>query len=519
MLWKLAQRPGVRYFDYLQGEKKMAKRAAVYSRVSTPEQADEDKVSLAEQERMCREYCREKGYIVVAAHSDIGSGLTKKRPGFVQMLKEARQRQFDVIVAWKTDRLARGIYPCAALMEALEETGVTIETVAEPFDRTTFEIRAVLGRIEVENFVQRSAMGRESKMKAGHHHAKPAYGYDYDQQTHRWVINEQEAAWVRQIFSWYIEGLSPNRIAQRLNSEGVPTKLGSRLGWGEKTVSDLVSQECYVGRCYRNKGHHTRQRPPERWIPSSVPAIITEEVWEAARHRRARNKLLSPRNTRRAYITQHVLECEECGTRFRVASGWQGGPRLMCYRMVRYPNSTPCRLPKSVEYDTVAEQLWQGIVQVLGSEEGLEAAVMANVNRVKGQKEAIERRLKELTAKRAGLEEEKDRVISFARKGLISEEQLDRQLKAISTEDEDYVAEQNRLLADLRLIGNGDEVYQQAREIIPALKERINSDLSEEEKLEVVDSLVRKARLDGAGDLTIEFRLLRPESSFGYLSS
>lgn len=66
------------------------------------------------------------------------------------MLKEARQEVFDVIIAWKTDRLARGIYPCAALMEALEETGVTIETVAEPFDRTTFEIRAVLGWIEVD---------------------------------------------------------------------------------------------------------------------------------------------------------------------------------------------------------------------------------------------------------------------------------------------------------------------------------------------------------------------------------
>jgi len=161
----------------------MTKRAAIYSRVSTAEQAEDDKTSLIEQERLCHEYCQEKGYSISVSYQDIGSGTTKKRPSFLEMLKEARQGVFDVIIAWKTDRLARGIYPCSALMEAIEESEVTIETVAEPFDRTTFEIRAVLGRIEVENIVQRTTMGREGNMKAGHHHVKAAYGYDYDLET------------------------------------------------------------------------------------------------------------------------------------------------------------------------------------------------------------------------------------------------------------------------------------------------------------------------------------------------
>ena len=178
------------------------------------------------------------------------------------MLKDAKLRQFDVIIAWKTDRLARGIYPCAALMEAIEDTGVTIETVAELFDRTTFEIRAVLGRIEVENIVQRTTMGREAMMKAGHHHVKAAYGYDYDFKTHRWVINENEAGWVKQIFDWYVEGIASSKIARRLNAACLPTKLHSRLGWVEKTVSELVNQEFYAGRYYRNTGQHTKKTEP-----------------------------------------------------------------------------------------------------------------------------------------------------------------------------------------------------------------------------------------------------------------
>ena len=498
----------------------MTKRAAIYSRVSTAEQAEDDKTSLTEQERLCREYCQAKDYSVSASYQDIGSGTTRKRPSFLEMLKEARQQQFDVIIAWKTDRLARGIYPCSALMEAIEESSVTIETVAELFDRTTFEIRAVLGRIEVENIVQRTTMGREAKMRAGHHHVKAAYGYDYDLETHHWVINEAEARWVEQIFNWYIEGISPNRISQRLNAERVLTKLNSRLGWAEKTVSDLVCQEYYAGRCLRNVGRHDKKRrSPEKWIHISAPRIISDEMWEAAKVRRSQNKVLSPRNTKRSYITQHVLECEECGTRFHVAAGWGGAPRLMCFRMIRYPHSTPCRLPKSVDYEIVADQLWRGIVKVVGSEEGLEAAVLANTNRVKGQKETIEQRLKEVTAKRAHFSAEQDRVISWARKAFINEEQLERQIKDIANEDKEYAAEQNRLLADLRLIGNGDEVYQQAREYIPIIKARVNDQITEPDKLEIIDSLVRRARLDGSGDLSIEFKTPRPQMSFGYPSS
>jgi hypothetical protein len=187
--------------------------------------------------------------------------------------------------------------------------------------------------------------------------------------------------------------------------------------------------------------------------------------------------------------------------------------------MIRYPHSSPCRLPKSVEYDRVADQLWSGVVNVVGSEEGLEAAMLANINRVKGKKETIEQRLKEVTTKRANFSAEKDRVISWARKGSITEEQLERQLKDITDEDREYVVEQNRLLSDLRIVGNGDEVYQQAREYIPMMKARLNDNPTEADKQEIIDTLVRRARLDGAGDLIIEFKTPRPEMSFGYLSS
>ena len=325
------------------------KRAVIYTRVSDPRQAEADKVSLEEQEERCRRYCATKNYSVVAVYRDAGkSGLTKKRPQFQQMLKDAKQDWFDVIVAWKGDRLARGIYPAAALFEVLENTTISIETEAEPFDRTTFEVRAVVGRIEVENTTQRTQMGREGNItRLGHSHPKPPFGYDYDQENKRWVKNEVEARWVCQIFDWYIDKVSGYEIARKLNNAGLPTKKRSRLGWTAQKVSQLVDSECYTGEGYYNKrqGATGKRKDRSEWVPMSVPRIISQETWQAARARRANNKRFSPRNTQTVYLTQGILECEECGKSFLIHSG-NGQPRLMCRGMVLHPHLFNCREPR-----------------------------------------------------------------------------------------------------------------------------------------------------------------------------
>lgn len=495
-------------------------RACLYLRVSTPSQAEEDRASLGEQEQRCRQHCEAKGYDVAAVYTDVGSGASRRRPQFQEMLKGARGGQFNVIVAWKADRLARGISPCAALYEALESTTIGIETVAEPFDRTTFEIRAVLGRMELENIAQRTQMGREAAVKAGHHHAKPPFGYDYDPAARRWVVNEFEARRVQQIFHWYIDGVSTAEIARRLNAEGVPTKYRSRLGWTAATVSKMMGPgaESYCGAAYFNKkqGRTYKAKDRERWIAmKEIPPLISRETLEAARTRRATNKRFSPRNTQAIYLTQHILFCSECSYHFQIHSG-VGQPRLMCWGMVRYPHLHHCRKPKTLYERPQGERLWQAVAGVLGSEAGLEAAIRSRVKHVATEREAMEQRLKELEKRRGDLKLEQDRVITWARKGSISEDQLNNQLRAIQAEEEQYATEQARLWADLKLQGDAEAIYQQARQLIPMLRERLNGGLSDKGKQEIIRLLVRRALLDGEGNMTVEFSIPEPVMSFDF---
>lgn len=495
-------------------------RAAIYTRVSSLKQADEDKVSFAEQELRCRQHCDGKGYAIVVVYSDIGSRATKKRPQFQQMLKDAQAGKFDVIVAWKTDRLAGGIYPCAALMEALENTNISIETVAEPFDRTTFEIRAVLGRIELENIAQRTQMGREGNIKAGNNHPKPPFGYDYDSSVKRWVKNDFEARWVVQILEWYIAGVSVYEIARRLNNAGVATKKRSRLGWTAQKVSELVNSEWYTGVAYYNKrrGATNRSKEKSQWILMSVPAIISQETWQAAQAKRQSNKRFSPRNTKAVYVTQHILECEECGKIFLIHSG-NGQPRLMCRGMTLHPHLYNCREPKTVLYQPIADRLWQGVVGILESEGGLEAAIQSRIEYVKQRSETNRRRLTELSHKLSSLEGERDIVITGFRKEFYDDEALQRQLSAIEDDRQRYTKEMDSLLADLRLQGDSQTVHQQAKQLIPAMKAKLHTGLTDKEKYEIIKLLVKRALLDGMTNLTIEFKIPRPDMSFACATS
>ena len=66
--------------------------------------------------------------------------------------------------------------------------------------------------------------------------------------------------------------------------------------------------------------------------------------------------------------------------------------------------------------------------------------------------------------------------------------------------------------ADTRLQGDAQTIYQQARQLIPIMQERLNSSLIDSEKQDIIKLLVRRALLDGGGNLTIEFSVPAPDS-------
>jgi site-specific DNA recombinase len=497
-------------------------RAAIYARVSTPRQGEEEKASIKEQITAIESYCRNRDYSITDHYIDNGyPGTKSKRPEFQRMITDAKKGMFNVIVCWKADRLSRGMYPAAALMEAIEPLDIRIEASEETFDMNTFALLTAVGKIELDNIRKRTQMGRKYNIEHGNHHIRPPFGWDYGDINKRWAINEAEANWVRQIYNWYITGVSVSEIARRLNKSGVLTKNMSRLGWTAQRISALVNSECYKGIAYYNKrfGSTGKAKDKKDWIQMhDIPPIISHGTWLEAQSRRLNNRRFSPRNTKVVYLTQNILICEECGKSFLIHSGKQH-PRLMCRGTTLYPHIFECRKPKSLLYQPIAKRLWDAVRSLLSSEVGLQTAIDHSSKQIAGTRKEIEKTLSELNKERQCLNLERDRVITWARKGSITENELDLQLRAIQAEDEQYSTKLDKIRSDLILHTDTDTVYQQAKKLIPIIRERLNDGLSLEEKRDLIKLLVRRVLLDKNGDMTIEFKVPEPEGCFGYCTT
>ena len=143
------------------------RRAAIYARVSDKSQAEDDKTSIAEQLSDMEAYCEQRGLTITARYQEVGRGWSKKRPEFQRMLADAATGRFDTVVCWKSDRLSRGMYPAAALMEVVEAHRIGLEGVMDAIDMKTFGLMAAIGKIELDNFRERASMGKRGAAKQG----------------------------------------------------------------------------------------------------------------------------------------------------------------------------------------------------------------------------------------------------------------------------------------------------------------------------------------------------------------
>ena len=95
----------------------MRKRAAIYVRVST------DKQTVENQLRELRQIAERRGWEVVKEYQDAGISGAKgrdDRPGLDEMLKDARRRRFDVVMAWAIDRLGRSLIDLLGTIQTLQ---------------------------------------------------------------------------------------------------------------------------------------------------------------------------------------------------------------------------------------------------------------------------------------------------------------------------------------------------------------------------------------------------------------
>lgn len=350
--------------------------AAVYARKSTTQagREDEDK-SVARQVANARAFAEARGWRVDDAHVYTDDGVSgaaelRKLPAKQQLLAAINSGRppFQVLVTQAPDRLSRRDGDEAiGELKAITARGVAVWFYADgtPFRFGTFADNTLsFLRAEFAAEYRRacSAKTREAlvrKAQLGHVTGGRVFGYDnarVNSHSER-VVNEREAAVVRQVYRLYAAGAGLPTIAHTLNAEGAPhprAQQGRPDGWCPSSVREVLRRPLYRGEIVYGRAKkrapdgHVRptRRPESEWLRVPAPhlRIVPPDVAAAvdARFAGQRQRALRlhdgrlmgrPPGEGSPYLLTGLLTCGVCGGSLEVlSSGAGGGTRRFNYR-------------------------------------------------------------------------------------------------------------------------------------------------------------------------------------------
>lgn len=242
-------------------------KAAIYVRVSTINQAEKG-YGLEAQISMCRKMCDIKNYELANIYTDSGiSGTVKAhdRKGFNELLSDAQKGDFEILVFYTFDRLARDIRVFLSIVDELKKIGLKIVSCKENIDTTTADgefmmnIYASVSHLELQTIKGRLAMGREQKkLKDGYVGGSLPYGYSMVDK----IITANDFKKVITINYIYdlrfIHKLSLRKIAEKLDDKEISTPRGGKT-WNKNSISIILkNKHKYEGSLINNNTNNVR---------------------------------------------------------------------------------------------------------------------------------------------------------------------------------------------------------------------------------------------------------------------
>jgi site-specific DNA recombinase len=307
------------------------KKAVIYARYSSKNQQEQ---SIDIQVKACEEFAKKNGLEIVGKYCDYAkTGRNSNRAELQRLITDSAKGLFSVVLVHKIDRWFRNQRESLNCQKTLADNGVSFYSVTEGstntrHDRLVAGMMGVLAEHESDTIADRIKGGqKETASKGLHLGGLPPLGYDVDQSTRKYVVNEHEAAIVIKIFNMYVSGMGYKEILKHLNSMGFCTKRGNEFG--TNSLHELLRNEKYTGKYIYGVREDTIvngkrkiiQKPREEWVvvDGMMPIIIDEELFEQARKKLARNKKAAGQyKAQEVYLLSGIIRCGTCGSPMHV---------------------------------------------------------------------------------------------------------------------------------------------------------------------------------------------------------
>lgn len=274
-------------------------RVACYCRVSTDHEEQEG--SFRNQVEYYTSFINSRAdWVMAGVFTDDGiSGTgTKKRKGFMELIKACEDGMVDFVITKSVSRFARNTADSLFYSRKLKNMGIPILFEKENVNtmdasgELMFTILSSLAQEESRNISENTQWGIRSKFQQGipQINCECLLGYDKDKNGNL-VINEEQAKVVRRVFRDFLEGWSLSEICRKLNAEEVPGVHGkARWAWvsvqriltNEKHVGDILMQKTYTSDFLTKTGRKNHGELEQYYIRDNHEPIVSRELWDAA---------------------------------------------------------------------------------------------------------------------------------------------------------------------------------------------------------------------------------------------
>ncbi len=423
------------------------KRAVGYARFSTDLQNEK---SIPDQQALINRYAQLHEYALIKHYADAAqSGASiLGREDLLELLDDARQGKFDVVIVEELDRLSRDMEDLAGIHKRLSFMGIEIIAIHEGVASTvTVGLRGLVGQLFREDNARKVRRGLQGKIRSGLSAGGKAYGYRPDPANKgKLLIVEEEAEIVRRIFQEFAEGKSPAKIAHALAAEKAPApranywQASAIYGWAERGTG-ILRNHLYAGELVWNKirmiknpetGRRvSRANPPDQWERRPVPElqIVEKELFDrvqlmiAPKERDAAEKGRMKRPQR---LLSGLLRCAACGSGMSVKGKDRSGKtRIECSR---HSTSRTCPDPQTFYLEKVEEMTLARIRSELEKPETL-VKFIEHYNEMRKKCAAqMLRRRSTLEKKINELDADQVRLVRMLAKGIGNEERIGQQM-------------------------------------------------------------------------------------------
>lgn len=375
-------------------------RVAAYCRVSTD---NEEQLTSYEAQQIyyTDKIMTNKNWTMAGIFADEGITGTsaQKRPEFLKMIRQCRQKKIDIILTKSISRFARNTVDSLKYIRALKELGIAVIFEKEGINtlETDSEILLTMlsafAQAESENISANVIWGIRQAMREGKVRIqyKKLYGFKRGEDGRPEIVPEQ-AVVVRSIYDQYLAGASYSMIKKRLEAEHI-LNVSGKPEWSlsvirsiltnEKYYGDVLLQKTFTKDCISKKIVRNTGQLPMYLVTNNHQGIIDRQTFDAVQVEMARRGACKSPSRKNAptglstyksrYALSERLVCGECGTLYRRCTWSKRGKKKVVWRCVS-------RLDYGTKYCHQSPTLEEG---------SLQRTILAAISSVMSQKETI----------------------------------------------------------------------------------------------------------------------------------